>query len=272
MKILNYSPVLAIAASAALLQNTQAALTAYESFSGYNVSPSPIAGQTVTGSGFTSSSTYANQQGTLTAVSSGSLNYGGSLVPSQGDKLSFPGGGNQGVVAQLNTTYGTAGTTIYLSFLVSYAGPTNSYMGVNLFSGNTGGSTGSSVAYIGKGSNNVNWGLENVAASQYSDTAATATTTLLVLKIDFGATSTLSLFVDPDLGQGEPTTADAVATRVGLNFNAIRFVSGGAGSIDEFRMGTTFADVAPIPEPSIAGLAGGSLAFVCLARRKRNRA
>ncbi len=90
----------------------------------------------------------------------------------------------------------------------------------------------------------------------------------IVTKLDYSATTTdddgaavtngyanLSIFVDPDLGSTEPTSP-ALTAQVYIAFNGVLLVNNtgnvdATSSLDEIRIGTTYADVAPI-----AGAAG----------------
>ncbi|MEM9659063.1 MAG: hypothetical protein AAF961_11945, partial [Planctomycetota bacterium] len=94
-------------------------------------------------------------------------------------------------------------------------------------------------------------------------------TSLLVLKAQFtGGADTFSLFVNPTLGDAEPLTPDAVRTAsIGLA-QGLTVYSSGAFSLDEIRLGETFGDVTPIPEPAaLAQLILAALALTALARR-----
>jgi hypothetical protein len=72
-------------------------------------------------------------------------------------------------------------------------------------------------------------------------------TALLVLKLEFGAEDTISLYVNPTLGSA-PTTADAQATTTDFGFRSFSFYGGGGfnqGALDEVRLGASYADVTP---------------------------
>jgi PKD repeat protein len=111
-----------------------------------------------------------------------------------------------------------------------------------------------SVGYFGAASNNGTtryWSLK-VGSTVYRTSTAIATgqTALLALKLDFAATSTAALFVNPaSLGGGAPTTAGASATSTtSLAFKSLAFYGGNnfnQGATDEIRFGETYASVTP---------------------------
>jgi hypothetical protein len=138
---------------------------------------------------------------------------------------------------------------------------------------------------IGDGSSSNNLYFENTAdkwtlnygggsASSSTGGMTVNTTALLVFRVDFaaGATDTVSLWVNPTLG-GTPGTADA--SRTGITFSGLQNLNlrptvANAMTIDELRMGTSYADVTPftaVPEPSAAALS--SLGLLALLRRRR---
>lgn len=68
------------------------------------------------------------------------------------------------------------------------------------------------------------------------------------------------MFVNPTV-DAEPETADLMYDRGNVDWFHLRVQAGGeahGATIDEIRIGTTYADVVPVPEPSTIGL----LAFV----------
>ncbi|MFN4243461.1 MAG: hypothetical protein ACK4PI_09510 [Tepidisphaerales bacterium] len=95
-------------------------------------------------------------------------------------------------------------------------------------------------------------------------------TYLMVLKFDFDQ-DVVSLYVNPSsLGGPAPVTADAtLALDATFGFRALAWYAGrdaGSGSLDELRLGTTYASVTPIPEPAALGLLAP--AAMLLARRR----
>ena len=160
-----------------------------------------------------------------------------------------------GLTRDLAEPMGTAGTTRYLSYLLRPEGRLgqgafNGFFGVlleqagepEIFAGKPGG--GQLNRYV----------LENRGGSaQVATDTITAidNTALIVLKSEFtNGTDTFSLFVNPTSGVSEPENADAVRTASLGEVQGLTIYSTGAFSLDELRLGETFADVVPVPEPS----------------------
>jgi hypothetical protein len=110
-------------------------------------------------------------------------------------------------------------------------------------------------------------------------TGAGGETVFVVLKYDFGDNSA-SLFVDPTPGDPEPaatlhvTTGTALTLNSGISSFFLRnnSVEPDGMVVDELRIGTTWADVTPVPEPSTAVLFGGAALALLLAQRLRRPA
>ncbi|HEX8203061.1 MAG TPA: PEP-CTERM sorting domain-containing protein [Isosphaeraceae bacterium] len=107
-------------------------------------------------------------------------------------------------------------------------------------------------------------------------TAVSGQTTLLTLKGELRTgTDLLTLWVNRPLGGGDPTSFDAQKADLDLvSFNALVIYSTGAFSIDEIRIGQTYADVTPavaaVPEPStLLSAASGVTGLLLVARRRR---
>ena len=156
----------------------------------------------------------------------------------------------------------------------------NSYV-TSLNPGTTtpGGSSDAVNIYI-DGNNSQALRLRTAGQSEYSSGSspnlALNTTYLIVLSYDFG-TSTASLWLNPtSLGGAAPTATESI-TGAGV-VTSIANVGFKAQSttgdflIDNLRIGTTWADVTPVPEPSTFALMGlGVLGLISSARRRMRR-
>jgi hypothetical protein len=253
-----------------------AALIAYESF---DYTPgSDVRGQNG-GSGWAAGSSWAGYDPSVTwpgLITSSSLSYR-SLV-TQGNALT---------TATTPTTYpppssalywrnlpqfGQEGTTLYVSFLFRPEPGYGVYGGVNLTDNSYNG------IFVGKsgadGYNN--YGLEgplnDINSSGVPVTAGE--TAFMVLKAQFLAGNDIySLYVNPVLDGSEPALPSVVKTDfdpanplIGTTFI---FNNYGYYTIDEIRVGTTYADVTPskTPEPdSLVLIAFGLMGFVARTR------
>jgi hypothetical protein len=213
-------------------------------------------------------------------IQTGSLTFG-SLITSgnhvvTGGKFSYD-------IRLLGSPLGTSGTTRYASFLIRRdtlgPDPTNNgpdYGGLvfadenanSLFVGKPGGGTVGNYALENNG------GTGQVASSRPE---VLGTTALLVVRFDFATgNDTIRLYVNPTPGGTEPSVADATKTNLDLgSFEGVSISTGAANawSVDEIRIGNSFADVVvPVPEPtSLAFLLTGGLAALWHRCRKRHR-
>ena len=100
-----------------------------------------------------------------------------------------------------------------------------------------------------------------LAATAHIASAAT----FLVYKLNLD-TDQFSVFVNPAVGVVEPTptltwTSTADLGSIGIN-------SDPGVLFDEFRLGTTFADVTPVPEPGSIALLVCGLGAIAIGRRR----
>ena len=114
----------------------------------------------------------------------------------------------------------------------------------------------------------------NIASSSVS--AQAGTTVLLVLHAQFQAGNDIfELFVDPVPGIAEPLVADATMANFDLAQPDFLYINNPGGwTMDEIRLGPTFAAVTPVavPAPPSSLLIVGGLAVIALARRRSKRA
>jgi hypothetical protein len=143
-------------------------------------------------------------------------------------------------------------------------GVSNGYFGVTLAG------TGTQL-FMGKGS--TIYGIENQGgtgvSSIFSVFPVSGQTVLFVVRGDFtSGNDTFRVYVNPTPGLAEPASADA--TKSDSNVGTISVLgldTGGSFKADEIRIGTTFADVVPTPEPTSLLL----LVLICFPMLLRRR-
>jgi hypothetical protein len=223
------------------------------------------------------------------AVQSGDLTYSG-LQDLGGNEVLDTWGVSAGSV--INTYANQTSGSIYYSFLIDVTaiGTINSYI-TSLNPGTTspGGSADALTAYVKSDGSGWEIGVRTSGAGTVEDTAAgTAgllslnTTYLVVMEYTFSSEAA-NIWVDPSSSTfgGSAPTAD-VSTNGTVSFSSgidnVGFKAQGTGSstyiLDNLLIGTTWADVTPVPEPapepSTFALAGfGLLGLVARFRRAR---
>jgi hypothetical protein len=124
-------------------------------------------------------------------------------------------------------------------------------------------------------------------AAQQSGTATprgiTATPVFVLLRLDIvnsmPSLDTAYAWFNPTIGGSAPSTATAISTNIidlslvnNIRFQAGNLNTGGSNTVfmvDELRVGYTFADVTPVPEPMTIALGSlGGLLLLALRRRK----
>jgi hypothetical protein len=220
------------------------------------------------------------------SIASGSLP-AGNLVTGGNHAAAGAQNAIAGLTRPLAQPLGTPGTTAYFSFVLRPEGTLgqgifNGFFGVTLET--QGGSE--PQLFIGKpGAGDLNaYVLENRGgAGQVSSgvDAVVGQDVLLVVKAEFSTgNEKITLYVNPTPGDPEPATG---TVKQDANFGTITgltLYSTGAFSIDELRVGTTFADVTPVPgvaevpEPTSLALFGLGLGCIasCRWRKKRSLA
>jgi hypothetical protein len=268
--------ICAAASLLAFVAAADAALSAYEGFDYANVG-SDLVGQSG-GSGFSGAWAPGGFNASVSDnydVAAGSLAFG--LLATGGNRVSSgPTVAIAGVTRTLAAPLGADGTTRYFSVVLRPEGTLNAGA-FNGFFGLTLETPGEPELYFGKpGSDAINEYVveDRGGAGQVSSGvgAAVGQTALLVLKAQFQpGPDVFTLYVNPAPGGPEPA-AGAVKTGSDVGpVTGLTVYSTGEFSVDEIRVGTTFADVTPaVPEPS-GSLFGCLVAGTVALRRTRGQ-
>jgi hypothetical protein len=236
---------------------SQAAIIAYD---GWDYSPGQSYSSTLAGgSGWASPWSVTNNNG---AVTSASLAYAGLSVI--GNAFTIGGNGYQQGVRVLGSPQNAG--TVYFSYLLNSTA-LNDFSGIRLQNG--AGSTyelgmrfdGAFVPKLAIGVNYNNW-QPNTAGPIISYNA----THLIAGSLDLN-TGAVAFYYDPVIANGQPPAPTFTASfNQAVSFDRV-YWSAHNSTLDELRLGTTFADVVSVPEPSSLGLTGLCLTF--LRRRRR---
>ncbi len=183
----------------------------------------------------------------------------------------------------LSTSFGADGTDIWLSYLtdpisVGYFSALDLnlengwFPTVGILGGPDG--VGPASAYWGmdQGSNSAGGSPQGYSETLTSVPIVLGQTTLLAVHLtSSGGTWELALYVNP--GSSEPGTPDATMTVAdGGSFRSLQFWGNGGDVIyDELRIGTTYADVVPGPEPSSLSFLALSVVGLVVHRRENRR-
>lgn len=262
-------PIPVITLSTALIQiastySASAGLIAYEPFS--YTSSSTLDTQ-AGGSGFSGS--WSSSTGTATVATPG-LTYSG--LSTLGNRVTT-GTYNTTYTRSLLTTLGSVTGTYYFSVLLR----------PDYSSGSSGaefalvGSTAS--LFMGKPTTGNNYVLDTVSSgsagsqSVSSTVATSGTQVLMVLRADLvaGGADSFKLYLNPSL-LAEPGSADASKSSYDVgNITGVQFTGNIGFSLDEIRVGTSYADVVPEPGTYAAGAAMGLLTLGAWCKRSVQR-
>lgn len=205
-------------------------------------------------------------------LGSGSLSFG-NLATSGGRVTTASTSAIAGLYRPLASAMGIDGTTRYFSFLVRPEGTMNEGAAGGFF-GLVLEQSGEPELYTGKGGNPARYLIENRGGPLEPAAPVTPVigeTAFLVVKAQFAAgNDTFTLYANPTPGGAEPS-AGVVKNNADMgSVTGLTIYSTGAFSLDELRVGDTYADVTPVPEPHALALAG-VIAGGLLARRRRAR-
>ncbi len=280
--------LLSLAAVTGFGNNSNAALSAYEGFDyptttvvGTDAGTSSLAGG-IGWSGGWYQAAATNNGVTLKVVTPG-LTYQDLIVTGN----AFNGGGSPNLngphlnmFRALSSAVDLSAGDVWLSFIGLDHQPGGRIFALSIYNGTT--TSGLDIGHT-TDPNNLDWGLTTGGVNAtYQPSGVLATTeAFLLVNISGGVAS---LWVNPDLSLGEAglgaANASIAMSETFTSFDNIRLFGGGLnattsngygeGLFDEIRIGTSFADVAPIPEPnSMALLAVGLAGWMVNRRRVR---
>jgi hypothetical protein len=172
-------------------------------------------------------------------------------------------------------TFGAAGSSVWMSFLVRQTTTPNSGVSYAMGTVGRGYTFGSGAMLGGLGDDDVR------IAPFYSSSgnvvlpgaAPALSTSFIVLRVDFAAAGndTMNLWLNPEL-DGEAGDADLTlsARNYASFFDGVTLAHGDnrTFTFDEIRVGSGFASVTPVPEPAAWMLLGCGLALLPALRRR----
>lgn len=247
-----------------------AALTAYDEFN-YEPIGSDLNAKDGGGSfGFTGP--WSGQ--TSYNIGSGSLASPFAPGPQLGNSVTAVAfGENRGIDRVLSTPLGTEGASAYISVLIRpqgilHQGAYDGWFALAL--------RGSTDVFFGMSYPGERIGLEvGFEKSLTNVNAVIGQMFFGVIRIDFTeGVDPVYLYLNPQPGAPEPATPSASLINLNVNFlNKVSLTGPGGVGYDSLRIGTTYADVTPIPEPAAASLlvAGVTGIAGCRSLRRRSR-
>lgn len=272
--------MLALLLSAVAMGPASAALIIYD---GFDYNAGTLAGANG-GTGWTSPWT---QSGTTTVLSTVSPGLSYNQLQVTGNAMSDTSTGAQLAYRSYDTTgLMDDGNSVWFSVLYSVSGGGDST--IKFFANGTHASANYQTGVGIRIDNNSGIAADfGVASFTYKGFAHGSNAHLIVGRISFSDTAgqdRITLWVDPDLTAGTPSDGAAFDDKFGTvsaiwpegqdaigNEVVIRGGGSYVGIFDEIRLGTSFADVAPIPEPAAYGFGLAALALFMGLRSKRAR-
>lgn len=282
-KLLSFSVLLFTPVTASL-----AALTTYDPVStgtgGYTAGN--LVSQNPTASGFNGAWGKAKSWSPSDAiVDPVGLSY--SNLQSSGGSFSVPNSGTRTARAFTTAVDSSSTGSIYVSFLISTGDGAGGNYSALEFSNTSNSQLDDNQRFLQLGTSTGDFGTAGIGMRILNDpnkrltfsTTADSATHLVVLRFDLNATAasdSVTAWFDPtSLGGAEPMGAVGTITGFDTAFNYLALARfGNSLKADEFRMGTTWADVTPqsVPEPSVALLGAAAVGTSLLGRRRRSTA
>jgi len=262
------SKVVMVAAICLAFQSIQASLLFTD---GFNYSTGGLNASDVSPAGL-SGNAWSSGSSHITVVS-GNLTYAG-LQNLGGNEVQDTWGISGGSV--INTYTAQTSGSIYFSFLIDCTtAPTSTSQSSQFLAAlnpGTGSPNGSSDALqidVGPSGDGYQIGLRTHGqnATFAGTVLSLGTTYMVVAEYTFGPSGSAALYLNPVIGASQPT-ADvslagdgSVVSIADVGLKAQSTSAGGVYLLDNFLIGTTWADVTPqaVPEPSLLALAGVGL-------------
>lgn len=165
-----------------------------------------------------------------------------------------------------NNQVGLDDTILWLAYVIKLNSTANGYQGkVALDNSGATFHDNNGVVRVRKNDSTGQWelSLQNYALTASTGVTATTNSTLMVLRISFGSTDTVDIWVNPNINSSSPGTPDASLTTTSgsLEFKEINWYpqnNVGAGWWDEIRFGRTYASVVPRSENWLNGDIGST--------------
>jgi hypothetical protein len=171
----------------------------------------------------------------------------------------------------LSTPLGIEGTSAYISVLIQpqgilHQGAYDGWFALAL--------RGSTDVFFGMSYPGSTIGLEvGFEKSLTNVNAVIGQTFFGVIRIDFTeGVDPVYLYLNPQPGAPEPATPSASLINLNVNFlNMVSLTGPGGVGYDSLRIGTTYADVTPVPEPAALSLVGVAAIAVIWRQGRRRR-
>jgi len=262
----------------AVLPQARAVLIAYDGFStpGTYTDGTTILTPGNGGSGWTDNWTVSGTPtGQFTGTTSG-LTYsnGGALTTTAGAAIDTSTTNTTQMMRHFSSTDYVNGDSIYLSFLVNRSAALSTSLLEFRLINKSGDST--RAIFRSSSSSADSWTLADASNNVFgtAGSSVVGNTFFAVMRVDFLTGNTgVSLWLNPALNT--PLGAANISGGLGsssFDIGGVRLTAqaSATGTFDEVRVGTTYADVSPIPEPTTWALLAGSLTVLVVFRRRRS--